>query len=104
MCGLYGAHKNCVRNAFDICDDVKHGMHAVAEVNIGNTAKVEHHICSFSSAIVVGVRSLVVRARVSFCFDYETASDYIVKMGKKAFAEQMFAYEHNILSNEKMTI
>ena len=55
-------------NALGVGDDIKKGVDAVAEVDVGNAAGEKHGFCAFGSPIVEGMRRAVFGAGVGLGF------------------------------------
>lgn len=65
-------------NVLDVGDDIEQGMNPVTEINVGNTAWLEHDFGSPRPPIGKGMRSAVDRTGVSLRLDDDSASAYAV--------------------------
>ena len=59
----------CLRMPFGRCHDIQHFVNAIAQVNISNTALLEHYFGTLGTAVAISMRCPINSAIISFCFN-----------------------------------
>lgn len=80
------ANEDGMRGAFDRSDYIEKIMHPVTEIDISDSAILEHHLCSWCAPSIVSVRGFVIGTAIGFSLDNNSAGQLAVDRRKKPFS------------------
>ena len=89
MGGHNTTNQDSIGNIFHIGDNIQHGVDAITEIHVDDSAFVVHHLVAACAPPAVGVGGLVGNALIGFHFHDDAAGQLTLLEGKDMFAQKV---------------